>query len=244
MLTEIILPNPELVRKILIIYFETLSSFNAEERSRAPECASSKPPRALPVPKMGLIIRPIFIDHFFEVIDFLIEKVATIECAVLSGFGLFFQSSQNDWFLWPKSQRQQLTLKYFVLANKYLDKCIQYFQGETPSLCIIKFNHLDFSLTFNAIFRHPRFMLKFMRDEKFGIEIHKLFDNLYNFCMNHNEFSRLNESIMSTVIECFSCLTILLKHKHMFAHFTRRYEGNFFWQEILENYFTCLASLR
>jgi hypothetical protein len=31
LLTEIILPNPELVRKILIRYFETLSSFNAEE---------------------------------------------------------------------------------------------------------------------------------------------------------------------------------------------------------------------
>jgi hypothetical protein len=99
LLTEIILPNPELVRKVLIIYFETLSSFNAEERSRASEATTRKQHRGPPVAKMGLVNRPLFIDHFFEVIDFLIEKVATIESAVLSGFGIFFQTSKNNWFL-------------------------------------------------------------------------------------------------------------------------------------------------
>jgi hypothetical protein len=78
----------------------------------------------------------------------------------------------------------------------------------------------------------------------FLTQISTLFDNLFNFCMNHNEFSRHNESITSTIIECFTCLLTLLKHKTIYLHFCKKYSGNFFYQSLMQNYLHLLASLK
>ena len=44
-----------------------------------------------------------------------------------------------------------------------------------------------------------------MRDQDFCSELSDLFKNFSTFCFNHNDFSRLNDNIMRTLLESFAC---------------------------------------
>ena len=92
--------------------------------------------------------------------------------------------------------------------------------GETKDICVIKFNTFKFSDIIEYILAKSNIISMFLNNDKdFVQELDSLFDNFYNFCMNHNEFSRMNESIMQTVLECFSCVLIIIKHKKVYVHF-------------------------
>ena len=70
-----------------------------------------------------------------------------------------------------------------------------------------------------------------MRDQDFCSELSDLFKNFSTFCFNHNDFSRLNDNIMRTLLESFACNFTLLKHKPIYKHFHRKYKGTQFFQD-------------
>jgi len=130
------------------------------------------------------------------------------------------------------------------LINIYLKKCIDYFMGETDSMTIIKFNTFDFSETLEYIFKYSHLMHKFMRDPVFLHRLETLFNHFYTFCMNHNEFSRLNESIVLTILESYSCVMIMLKHQKIYLYFIDRFEQKEFYQDLVLNFFLFINSLK
>lgn len=207
--TDLLCDKPELLRDLLVIYFKT-----------AEECYSN----------MALNYKA-FLINFFDIIKYLLSKIEGMDNALIYAFSSLFKKNSNFLYLFPEECLKLVIEEYMDLINIYLKKCIDYFMGESDQMTIIKFNTFDFSETLEYIFKYSHIIYKFMKDPEFLQKMELMFNNFYTFCMNHNEFSRLNESIVLTILESFSCVMIMLKHQKIYLYFITRFEHNLFYQD-------------
>lgn len=172
----------------------------------------------------------VFIQDLFEIIDYLLDKIEGIDNAIIYSFGMVIRNTENYFHLFQKESLLSILVKFLKYSNAYLNQCISYFTGDSSNKTIlIKFISFDFSTILEIIFRYSYIVGKFLKEEVFVDEIEKIFYSFYTFGMNHKEFSSFNEDLLLPVLESFNCVMVLIKHKKVYQHFLRKYDGRYFF---------------
>lgn len=125
-----------------------------------------------------------------------------------------------------------------------MSHCIQYFEGNNDKLILEKFSSFETHKVLEIIFRFSAQTQYFLKDNIFCHELEILLKNFIAFCINHNDFSRTNDSIMTMLLECFTCCFIIFKHKNIFRFFIKKYKGIQFFQDYVITFFDFANSLK